>query len=298
MLKIGIITDVHGNTKACRKLMKHYEKEKCNAIIVPGDIARTLNDKDNLSILSVLRKTKLPVYVMPGNYETKKGYFKAIKKYKKNIHDCLKKPTAIINNYHCLFIPGSNLLTHNASFFVVNNKKEAKKASKSFPWPLYPIILPEITKHLKKDSILISHTPCKLPGRHAIDLAQGGFPQKNFIYREKRGKKVIATIITKRNIFPMHEAKAMIKKGYPVKIKTVHSGLLELTKIIKKKKVTKFISGHIHEAGRRATTLSGKKVKQNSWSKQLFYNPGAACDGHGGIVEFKGGMARFKNIKV
>jgi len=298
MLSIGIITDVHGNTKACKKLMKLYEKE-CDAIIVPGDLARTMKEKDNERILKVLSKSKLPVYVMPGNYESKQAYSKAIKKYKrKHIHDCLKKPTAVIKGKHFVFVPGSDLLSRGGSYYVVNNKREAKQVKKNFPWPVHPIILPNITKHLRKDSILISHSPCKLPGKHSIDLAISGKPTKYFVYREKKGKKVIAELITKRAIFGIDEARELKKKGYPIKIKEVHAGLANLTKAIKKKGVTKFVSGHIHEAGRRAVTLSGRKVVPRKWSKQLFYNPGEAYHGYGGIVEFKDGMARFKNVKV
>jgi len=217
MLRIGIITDVHGNTKACRTLMNIYHKEKCDAIIVPGDLSRTMKEKDNERILKVLTKSKLPVYVMPGNYESKKGYNKAIKKYKrKHIHDCLKKPTANIKGHHVVFVPGSDLLSREASYHIVNNKKEAKKVKKHFPWQIEPVILPKITKHLRKDSILISHTPCKLPGKHSIDLAISGKPTKYFVYREKIGKKVIAELITKQAIFSVEEARELKKKDIPL----------------------------------------------------------------------------------
>ncbi len=299
MLKLGIITDVHGNTKACRSLMKRYEKEACDAIIVPGDLSRTLKDSDIERILAVLTKSKLQVYVMPGNYESKKGYDKAIKKYKrKHIHDCLKKPTATINKQHLVFVPGSDVLATNASFRIVASKKELRKIKKRAKKGIYPILIPKILKYLRKDSMLISHTPCKLPGKNSIDLATAGFPTKYFIYREKTGKKVRAELLTPHHVIPFSEAKKLKRKGLPITIKTVHAGLPALTKAIKKKGVTKFISGHIHEAGRRCVTLQGKKVKPNTWSKHLFYHPGAACDGYGGIVELHEGLARFRNIRA
>ncbi len=70
------------------------------------------------------------------------------------------------------------------------------------------------------------------------------------------------------------------------------------------------IFGHIHEAGRRATTLDGKVVAVGEYSTELVFNPGpasswqfmlatgTATSGSGGILTIQGDKAKYELIEL
>ena len=66
MLKLGILTCIHGNAKAAKALAKKYEKEKVDAIVLLGDLGD--NFKEISSVLNAVKKCKTRILVSPGSH--------------------------------------------------------------------------------------------------------------------------------------------------------------------------------------------------------------------------------------
>jgi len=154
-----------------------------------------------------------------------------------------------------------------------------------------------------KKTILICHVPPRFYKKKSIDLAKFGRPKKSFLLKKKDlapdiRRHIKSPRVEKESIFPIEKARKLIKKGYPIQIIKKNVGNIYLKKVIKKLKIKKFICGHIHEAGQRANDLKGNLIKQNKWSKELFYNAAPSMRGYSGIFTIKGDKAKYKNIKV
>ena len=196
-----------------------------------------------------------------------------------------------------------------AGFFLMGNKWHAKQLIRKiklrkehFFNPVKFFNFRDLTRHLDKNTVVVTHSPTKFSANNAIDVAVFGRPSRAFSPSKKDRKLDKTTnmyVFTPQNsIFPLAEAKKFIKHGYPVKILKANVGNNYYRKILKKYKISKFICGDIHEAGGRANDWKGKQIKQNKWSKELFYNCAAGKEGRAGIVEFLNGKARYKVVKV
>jgi Icc-related predicted phosphoesterase len=317
MLELGTIGCPHGKIGSVKKIAKKFSKKDINAVILLGDINSDKKPYQSIvTILKILSKLKKPVFVIPGSHEPVEAYKKALKKFRKNkyIFDCTLKRnrTRSLNGYELVFLPGSDWLEEGAGFVLKDSrnifkKKKAKEISKYYRAIVqlfYVKDLRKLVKHPKK-TILISHIPPKFKKLTAIDVAEFGklkSDTKKFKIKERDQKALqYVTLLwegeIKDVVFSLNAAKNLIKKGYPLKILHKNAGNIVLKQIIKKLKIKKQICSHIHEAGQRGCDLKGNLIKQNSWSKELFYNPGPAKEGKAGVYTIEGDRAKYENMK-
>ncbi|QQG39003.1 MAG: metallophosphoesterase family protein [Candidatus Woesearchaeota archaeon] len=315
-LRLGIIACIHGNIKALRRILKKFKKENIDALILAGDIPKDESQLNSIkNVIKTALSLKKPIYAIPGSHESFDAYTKALKIYKKNklIYDCTltKNRTVKIKSHKLIFLPGSDSSSKGAGYRLVKDKKQAKefvKYAKSFKEHFFgktkTFIIKELSNLIKpKDNpTVICHVPPKFNKKQAIDVATFGKPTKDFIILRKHknlDKTTGGELITKDNtVFPIETAKKYIKAGYPVEILSKNVGNEYLKKTLKQLKVKKFICGHIHEAGHKATNFKGNPIKQNAWSKELYYNCAAGTEGRTGIYIIKGSLAKYKNIKA
>ncbi|MEM2874108.1 MAG: metallophosphoesterase family protein [Candidatus Nanoarchaeia archaeon] len=307
-MKLGTVSCLHGNLRNAKKFARIFKKICVDAIVLLGDVPSDKNQKKSLiKILKIFSKTKKKVFVLPGSHEQYEAYYAALKKFGKNenIVDCTKTLSAKIGNRKLVFIAGADVSAPGAGFRLLENKRQMRlfkthvRLLKEHFWgKVKPILFNKLAKLIDKETILVSHIPPKFNTPEAIDVAVFGEPKKSFILLEKHkklNKTTKGTLMQLRHVvFTLDESKKMLKAGYPIKIVKKNVGNPWLKKIIKKKKISKFICGHIHEAGGRANNLKGEPVKPGKWSNELFYN----CSGMAGIVEFKNNFARYRNVRV
>ncbi len=67
-LRILAAGDIHGDTSLAEKLAERAEKEKCDLVILCGDLTMMENSTDN--IIGPFAKRKEKVLILPGNHET------------------------------------------------------------------------------------------------------------------------------------------------------------------------------------------------------------------------------------
>jgi DNA repair exonuclease SbcCD nuclease subunit len=307
-MKLGVTADLHGNLKKARKAASFFKKSDVDAVVLAGDVpSDSKQEKYFTRVLQIFSKINKKILITPGSHEHYKEYYSTLKKFRKNknIIDCTKKPLVKLNEQKLIFVVGADTSGPGAGFRLLRDRKQLRhfktyiKNRKDHFWgKVTPIFLSDLTKFIDKNAILISHSPAKFNTPHSTDFAKFGEPKKSFILlkRHKKLSKTTGGIIMVKGvtIFGLDEAKHLLKKGYPVKLRTKNVGNPWLKALVRKKKITKFICGHIHESGGRATDLKGKPVKPNKWSKELFYN----CSGRAGIVEFLNNQAKYKEVRL
>ncbi len=312
-MKLATVACLHGDIGNARKFAARFRKENVDAIALVGDIASDEKQKQNLTkILKIFFQTKKKIFVLPGNHEQLVAYSNTMKLFKKNknIIDCSKNPKIEFGGQKFVFWPGSGTAhAPGAGFFLLPNKrrtdrlkKKIKKFKSHFFGSVEFIFMNDFAKYLDEDTVVITHSPTKFNTKNAIDAAKFGTPTKPFslLEKHKRFNKTteMRMFVPGHAIFPMYEAKHFLKYGYPVKILQENVGNEDYRKILKKYKISKFICGDIHEAGGRANDWRGRAVKQNHWSKELFYNCSAGKEGRAGIVEFLNDKVKYKVVKV
>ena len=298
--KISVMTCIHASVRNAARFLKIFKKENIDLIILNGDLGD--NYKEIKSILNLFKKINIKTLVIPGSHEPYKDYYKAIKTIKsnKNIIDCSNIKNIITDNYNLILFPGSDAIYHTGGFPIANDAKHKKKREitlkKYIKKRFKTVILNDLKKFVKKDkeNILIMHIPPKFKGFYSIDVANFGTVTKNCLFKIKNKIR----LLEKTDIFPLKMALKMKSKGLPIKILTKNVGNEYLKRLIKQLKIKKFVCGHIHEAGGRAVNLSGRKLKQYKWGKELFYNTGSVKEGMCGIVYLKNNLAKFKNLRI
>jgi Icc-related predicted phosphoesterase len=300
MLKLGIIACAHGNHKAVARLKKECEKNKADAIALCGDLG------DNYSeILSVLKAAKTKkIIAFPGSHEPAKDYQKAVQKAK--VIDGTKKRRITIKGYDVLILPGSSVNTATANYRIGDTKIPARYKQRFIIFPVKK--LAKLIRHQEK-TILLCHDPPKCTGKKAIDVAYSGIVSRNFVLKPKHFRiaglnirtkliKAELALAQKGEIMPQPYAGKLAKLGYPIIVKHRNVGNNALKAFLKKYKINFFACGHIHEAGHRAVSSSGKPLKPGKWGKSVWYNSAPAVKGNGGILIIEGKKAMFKNIRV
>lgn len=278
MLKIGFMSCIHGSYRNVRKLIKKYNSF-VDVLVVNGDLGDDFKEMKPLA--KEFSGFKKRIILMPGSHETKKDFYKFCKLLKKNVVVLTKPKKIMINNQELVFLPGSDWMSTDKGFQIT------KKTLKS-----------DLSKLLSKNSILISHVPPKMKG-NSIDLAHFGECMKNVLITEKKKSRVIVKdVLPKGSRSPLDRALFLKSQGLPIKIKKENVGNKDLANLIKKKGVRKFVCGHIHESGGKATNTKSRSVKQNKWSEELFYNVGSVKEGRAGIIFLEANKVKYNNVKI
>jgi Icc-related predicted phosphoesterase len=292
MITIGVISDIHGDTKKTRKLYAQVRKHKPDAILIPGDIGEGVDEL--MSVLNIFAKSKVPVYVMPGSHESVNDYKKTIRNLRGTaIVDVMKRKRIRVGDLDLAFIAGSDWLSCPDGFRTVRDKRSNRRqeagAGISFQY------LIDLKKKVRNpdNTLVIVHFPPHTQVKNSIDIAHfGKVTDTAMIVGEE------FAILPKGAILPLEQAKAFKKLGAPIDIRKEHVGNKDLRKLLDSLSVKFFLCGHIHEAGRRAITTSEKRVRQGSWSSSLWYNVGCAAQGYAGIMQFEDGKMRFKQLRL
>jgi len=319
-LKLGTITDLHGNLKVLPKILKKLSENKIDILVLGGDIPYEGEKNSLLKILKKCLKLRKTIFIIPGSHEGFEDYEEQLKKLKsKLIINGAKKLKTKSFGYDFVFLPGSDYLASTGQYVLTysisNIKKQKNKFKKNSHYFLHKKFrafqIEKISKLIKnpEKTILISHIPCHFKSKYGIDLAEFGKVLRNFYFKKEHLKFDIfkkslkeemhkKNKVSKKYVFTKDAAKLLIRFGYPINIEKKNVGNKYITRLIKQKKIKKFICGHIHESGNRACNSNGMEVKQNKFSEELFLNSGHAEKGYFSIVILKENKARYIKIKV
>lgn len=96
-LKIGVLSDIHINTdpSTLQYFLEAFDKETVDTILVLGDIVQNdglrgqsedIEDSKEIEVFAKImtahsKKTKTPIYIIPGNHESKEVFDAAAKQY-------------------------------------------------------------------------------------------------------------------------------------------------------------------------------------------------------------------------
>ncbi|MCG2717636.1 MAG: metallophosphoesterase [Nanoarchaeota archaeon] len=168
---LGIISDSHGYTENVEKFSQYFKEIKAEGIIMLGDYAQMTYSKIDSDLtnyneiessLEAALKTGLPVYVIPGNHETKEDYTKAIETLSKeygNLFDLSKIRMVDGDDFDLVSNPYGN------GFGYFSEGFEGTEAQ------LLEVV--NYVKKIQKDKdpgILVTHKPPKCKGKYGIDV--------------------------------------------------------------------------------------------------------------------------------
>ncbi|MEK6927192.1 MAG: metallophosphoesterase [Nanoarchaeota archaeon] len=97
VIKVGVISDIEGAVDSVSNATKIFQNERVDVVLVAGDLysdfarqARSQsNVKNGTKVLEPLVGIGVPVYIIPGNHESRKDYTQIIENFKgnKNVFD-------------------------------------------------------------------------------------------------------------------------------------------------------------------------------------------------------------------
>lgn len=327
--KIAVVTDIHGDVQATKILASKIKKEQVDIIILAGDIPQ-YTKKNLRDCIRPFLKLKLPLVVFPGSHENTLQFNEALEIFqqKKNLINAIYKKNRGIHLgiYDLFFIPGSDSLIYNpypyksADVLIVEKKKTTRRKKECIEWLTEDkrskkptlVFLEDVKNFIKKNKevpakrcMVFSHIPIRCTTTKGIDLARSGYTTEPFIIKAKHGrlKKFqnvgyeTGDIIFEGRIIPSQQTTMLKEYGYPIKARKKNVGSIGIKKILNSFRITKFICGHIHEAGPRAINKEECKVRKNKWSKECFINNGTGFDEHGTIIYLnKKGELKYKFI--
>jgi len=301
MLKLGLIVCAHGNAKAAARLRKAYEKQGVDAIAVMGDLG---DDFKEINAVLKAASSRIPVIVFPGNHEPAPDYYRAVRKHKRII-ECSRKQRLSFKGHDLLILPSANVTKEDAGFRVIEGKRVPSAFLKRFH--IYSISkLGKLVRNPAK-TIVLSHSPPHCGTQNSIDVAYSGIATRSFVLKPKDARSVFGKEFAKSLLalmhgrgeifYPEHSLK-LARRGYPVSVKRRNVGMKALTSFLKSKRIRFLACGHIHEAGQRAITATGKRLKSGQWNSSVWYNAAAAQYGKGGILIIDNNKGTYKNITV
>ncbi len=130
--KLGVLSDIHGNTENLHYFLEKIKTEKVDAIIIAGDTVEHFRnnksdyDELNQSLLQ-LSQTNLPIFIIPGNHENKNDYIQLLNYYSKknkNIHDLYQEPIEKFKDITIIGLAGyENKKFLSEDGFLLENKQ-------------------------------------------------------------------------------------------------------------------------------------------------------------------------------
>ena len=94
-MKIFAFTDIHGDKKAIKRIIKISKKEKPDLLLCAGDLSNLGTNLEKL--LMMFKEVNIPLLIIPGNHETSDLVKKVCKKTKFAIP--LHRAAFKVNNY-------------------------------------------------------------------------------------------------------------------------------------------------------------------------------------------------------
>ena len=288
MAKYGVFSDIHGETKRLKVFAKTMQERGVEGFLVLGDTPENdvlrsggrqqekRNDiEEMIEAFTLLGKTDLPVFVLPGNHERKPTYETAIKevtaKYH-NIIDLAQYRSVDGDDVDFISLPGYQI-KEMVSKDVYSGKENKRKF---IPDDGYSADAETITatgklgRNLDDAVILLTHGPPKTTSSSADTTHISPFLGPGTLYDGSDvGDEATRKMMLDNNL---HFA----------------------------------LSGHIHEAGGLAATLDGKRVPVGQWAESFILNVGSLEDwklldgsvsrGMTAIVTVDGKKAKYETL--
>jgi len=325
--KIAYISDLHGFNYV-NEIVKKINKENVSLVVLGGDFT-DYTQNGTIKIVKAFLKLDLDILIMPGSHENFEVYENIFNKIKnKKLIDGYKHNYLKIGDYELIIISGSSTVVagiprmRGGSYWQiergVNKKKTQREANKKlkerkisrkgrliFMDDIFDLTKKHISKTPSSKKIILSHNPPLCKTNKGIDLAIFGIITETFkLKKEHKNKKEFQEIkndelFEKGQVLTLDEIKILQKYKYPVKIMKKNVGSKDISILMNKYNITKIISGHIHESGKRAINKQEKKVKENQWTKDVRINSGEGKKGLFTIIKLGNqGRIKYEFIKV
>jgi len=271
-IAFGVVSDIHNEPIKAKKIADKLMQENVDAIVVTGDMAKTLPMPFNLSEKKHIRdslipflETGKPIYVIAGNHETRFVYKKTMKQLAEdydNLFDLATLKYADLNGVNLFGVSGG-YPGPIGNFSLDYALKKVDKAVFS----------------LDKDPVLmISHMPPRFNHPGAIDCVYDVLTNDGKIIKNR------------------HKGEKVIEEGNGKKLNSQNKGEQDLTDLILEGDISFSVSGHYH-MNQGANDFS-ENIPQNILVYRLFMNPGAAKYDMAGILTIKGEKAKYELLKI
>ena len=215
------------------------------------------------------KESKKPVYVIPGNHESKAGYRNGIKDLSKkydNLFDLEKLKHVNLNGLNLLGVPGGDIPAfggYQIKSYIKDLEKDIKR--NEFDFKNEPILM-------------VSHMPPKFEGAGAIDCVYDVIENDGDVIRGRhKGEEAIYAGKAKKRINPKNR------------------GLRNLTRLYKNG-IDFSVSGHFH--GNWGASDMERTIPTKQYARKLHINPGAVKFDRAGFFTFKNGQANYELFEV
>ncbi|MFP4118973.1 MAG: metallophosphoesterase [Candidatus Woesearchaeota archaeon] len=329
--KIAVITDLHGDRETAREMKEFLQTQDVDIIVLAGDTPD--NTKATFTwMIKNFRRVSVPVIVFPGSHENSFLYKEVLKGFKddKNVIDGRKQENwrVRIDGYELLLIPGSDTVArgtnrkNGGNMWLVTDKETpqlkaqlTKKIQRvEIATKAEPVFIEDVkrafsrkTKVPRTKQIVISHIPLRCAKKNSIDVARFGKAKQEFKLKKKDFTKKelellsaskTETVFSENSVLPLKMAKIVHNKGYPLKLHNKNVGSKAIRKLLNKHNITKFICGHIHEAGPKAIDKKERKLKKQ-WNKEFYANNGPGNEGNLTLLTLrKDGKVKHEFVNV
>ena len=284
-VRFGVMSDIQDKTQNHVYFTKAFNNLSVDAIIIAGDTSnrktsidgKTDYDESYSMLEDIVKNTELPVYVIPGNHESKDDYYKVIGKLSESHSNIFDLTTGIkeFKGISIIPLPGyhlKNMVVDGG--FLFNNVMDY--------YPLKDCLMdpnsdPEEEQSCRlgksKISLLVAHGPQKGKNKDSIDAILSEDNTDNTDTWQNVGNQQINELMLNTDI---------------------HFGIF----------------GHIHEAGMKAVDENDNVVEEGVWSDKLNLNAGPVIEwdmndgthskGSAGIIEVdvENNNARYYILKV
>ena len=314
--KYGVISDVHEGPEIIAPALEILKKEGAKKLLINGDIG--YNQDSTVAIIDYIGKFGLESYVQPGSHESIEEFSPVIEylsnKYS-NLIDLTKQENKKLEekDHHLVFLPGSDFLCRGEyqignelpteTYYLHDNEIMDMNFEQYFQLKSNGIDINRIEYFNMNDlkqqvthpekTIVVCHVPRKFDNLETcVDVAKFGENKYGYAFK-MRGK-----LIPGDSVFPLHVAKSLIDKGYPIEIRHENRGNEDLKELYQELGITKAVTGHFHESSHRANDSYGNHVPENTPTNDLFWNSGHLDRGYTGILTVDGENVSYQNIKL
>jgi Icc-related predicted phosphoesterase len=321
--RYGVISDVHGDPRVVPAAIEILKNKGVDKLIVNGDIGinhGTLKENQQYTayILNSIGESGLESFVQPGSHEKWYIFGMLMNHFSneyKNLIDATKNQKKDQGDHDLVFLPGTDFSCGGE--FIIGNEFESGTyfnvekgkgwvqfdklenyvndigKSKLINWNFmrYKNIndLKDLITNPDK-TIVVSHVPRKFDAEDCVDVAEFGDVTDDFYLNE--------SLVQKGSVYPIVHARDINKAGYPVELKKENRGNEGLKKLFEELRITKAVSGHIHESGHKANDSYGNSVREGEFVKDLFLNAGCLSEGKTSILTVKGPKVCYENIDL
>jgi len=325
-VKYGFISDAHEDPGIVMRAVSVLNGLEVNRLVLNGDIGQNRGTPERTMaamafIIEQAAKSGLETFVQPGSHETVGFYQPVIEHFAEkypNIIDTLKHRKHEKEGHHLVFLPGSDFvcggeyqigdspnlptgsymqINSTPNLIILNNLAEAQGYINQLgPKDRYALMNFSNMNDLKKEitspekTIVICHVPRRFNLSNAVDMAEFGLVEKDFVLDGEN--------IPKDSIFKIEFAKELSKRGLPVELRRENRGNNDLAQLYHEIGVRKAVSGHFHEASHKAHDVRCNNVPQNTFVNELFWNSGHMDKGHCGILTVRGEEVSYQNVDL